>query len=59
MQDCEMRLKAHLLPFFGDKVLPEITPGHVQQYRVHRMTARRPRPIKRELKPGEVIPLYR
>jgi integrase len=58
MRDCEMRLKAHLLPFFGDKVLAEITPGLVQQYRVHRMTARRPRPIKRELKPGEAIPLY-
>lgn len=32
------RLKNHLLPFFGDKVLSDITPGLVQDYRVHRMT---------------------
>jgi integrase len=58
MANCKMRLTAHLLPFFGDKVLSEITPGLVQQYRVHRMTVRRPRPIKRELKPGEEKPVY-
>jgi integrase len=58
MEHSEMRLRAHLLPFFGDKVLSEITPGLVQQYRVHRMTVRRPRPIKRQLKPGEAAPLY-
>jgi integrase len=32
----ELKLRVHLLPFFGDKVLSEITPGLVQQYRVHR-----------------------
>jgi integrase len=58
MRDCEMRFNTHLLPFFGDKVLPEITPGLVQDYRVHRMTVRRPRLIKRELKAGEATPLY-
>jgi len=58
MKDCEMRLRTHLLPFFGDKVLSEITPGLVQQYRAHRMTVRRPRPIKRQLKQDEEIPLY-
>lgn len=58
MSNFEMRLRAHLIPFFGDKVLSEITPGLVQQYRVHRMTVRRPRPIKRELKPGEAAPLF-
>jgi integrase len=31
------KLRVHLIPFFGEKVLPEITPGLVQQYRVHRM----------------------
>src|ERR1700683_4638632 len=41
MKNCETRLRAHLLPFFGDKVLSEITPGLVQQYRAHRMTERR------------------
>lgn len=30
------RLRVHLLPFFGEKVLSEITPGLVQEYRVHR-----------------------
>ncbi|MGB6326625.1 MAG: hypothetical protein WBG11_12885 [Methylocella sp.] len=32
----EWKLRVHLLPFFGDKVLSEITSGLVQQYRVHR-----------------------
>lgn len=35
------RLRVHLLPFFGDKVVSEITPGLVQEYRVHRMTSRK------------------
>jgi integrase len=34
-------LRVHLLPFFGTKVLSEITPGLVQEYRIHRMTSRR------------------
>jgi integrase len=34
------RLKVHLFPFFGTKVLSEITPGLVQDYRIHRMTSR-------------------
>jgi integrase len=33
-------LRVHLLPFFGSKVLSEITPGLVQEYRIHRMTSR-------------------
>ncbi|MFZ0495905.1 MAG: site-specific integrase [Methylocella sp.] len=36
MAGYEWKLRVHLLPFFGDKVLSEITPGLVQQYRVHR-----------------------
>ena len=36
-----MRLRVHLLPFFGDKVLSEITPGLVQEYRIHRVTSRK------------------
>lgn len=36
-----MRLRVHLLPFFGDKVVTDITPGMVQDYRVHRMTSRK------------------
>ena len=34
------KLRVHLLPFFGDKILSEITPGLVQEYRIHRMTSR-------------------
>ena len=36
----EWKLRAHLLPFFGNKVLSEITPGLVQQYRVQRAQAK-------------------
>jgi len=31
------RLKNHLIPFFGEKVLTDVTPGLVQDYRIHRM----------------------
>ncbi|MBI1262775.1 MAG: site-specific integrase [Rhizobiales bacterium] len=34
------RLKNHLMPFFGDKVLADITPGVVQDYRIERMKPR-------------------
>jgi integrase len=34
------RLQVHLIPFFGKKGLTEITPGLVQQYRIHRMSSR-------------------
>jgi hypothetical protein len=34
------KLRVHLLPFFGDKLVSEITPGLVQEYRIHRMTSR-------------------
>jgi integrase len=30
------RLKNHLVPYFGEKVVTEITPGMVQEYRIHR-----------------------
>jgi integrase len=34
----QIRLRLHLLPFFGKLGLSEVTPGKVQEYRVHRMT---------------------
>ncbi len=34
-----IRLRVHLLPFFGDLLLNKVTPGKVQEYRVHRMTS--------------------
>jgi integrase len=33
------QLNLHLLPFFGDKPITEVTAGLIQEYRVHRMTA--------------------
>ena len=30
------RLDNHILPFLGDKYLPEITPGLLQEYKIHR-----------------------
>lgn len=30
------RLDSHILPFFAGKYLPEITPGVLQEYRIHR-----------------------
>ncbi len=35
-----IRLRLHLLPFFGDLGVSEVTPGRVQEYRVHRITTR-------------------
>ena len=35
------RVENHLLPFFGNKALADITAGMVQDYRVHRMQSRR------------------
>lgn len=37
----DWRLRVHLLPFFKNKALSEITPGLVQEYRIHRMSSRR------------------
>ena len=34
------KIQLHLLPFFGGKVLSEVTSGLVQEYRIHRMTSR-------------------
>jgi integrase len=33
-----IRLRVHLVPFFGALPLDKVTPGKVQEYRVHRMT---------------------
>lgn len=34
----ELRLRVHLLPFFGDLPVNKLTESKVQEYRVHRMT---------------------
>jgi integrase len=46
------RLRVHLRPFFGDKVLSEITPGLVQEYRIHRMTSRKHPKTGEPMKPA-------
>jgi integrase len=46
----ELRLRVHLLPFFGKLALSEITAGKVQEYRMHRRktaTERRGKPPSR------------
>jgi integrase len=48
------RIKNHLNPFFGEMVLPEITAGKVQDYRIHRMKTGKSRIDQlRKTKPDE------
>ena len=37
----EHKLNYHLIPFFGNKVLSDITPGAIQEYRIHRATSKK------------------
>ena len=36
----EIRLRVHLLPFFGELGISQVTPGKVQDYRIQRMASR-------------------
>ena len=47
------RLRVHLRPFFGKKGLSEITPGLVQEYRIHRMTSRKDPKTGEPLRPAK------
>ncbi|PHR20314.1 site-specific integrase [Parasphingorhabdus sp.] len=48
----EIRLRIHLLPFFGELGVSKVTPAKVQDYRVHRMTSRlEPNPASRSNRP--------
>ncbi len=40
MKQKDTHLRVHLLPFFGDKALSEITAGLIQDYRAHRAVPR-------------------
>jgi len=53
-----IRLRLHLEPFFGALGLSEVTPGKVQEYRVHRMTTyQQPNPLsERANKPKDKPP---
>ena len=35
-----IRIRLHLVPFFGDSRVSDVTAGKVQEYRMHRMTSR-------------------
>ena len=40
VEGVRLRISVHLLPFFRTKFMQEITPGLVQEYRIHRTTSR-------------------
>jgi len=46
------RLRRHLLPFFGQMVIADITPGTVQEYRIHRATSRKDPKTGEPLRPA-------
>lgn len=62
MLDC---LKNHSLPFFGSKLVSEVTSGLVQEYRIHRLEnpranpthTRAPKPPSRKTLRDEMIPI--
>lgn len=54
----EDTINVHLLPFFGDTPIAEITPGMVQDYRVHRsQTSRTGKPPARSTLHREIVTL--
>ena len=58
--DHKRRLGIHLLPFFGDMVVSEITPGQIQEYRIHRhkeATEKRGKPPARQTMHQEIVTL--
>ncbi|MGQ0524260.1 MAG: site-specific integrase [Betaproteobacteria bacterium] len=46
------RLRVHILPFMGERVCQEVTPGLVQEYRAHRMTSRKDPKTGEPLRPS-------
>jgi integrase len=60
VKEHSMRLKNYLLPFFGEMVLAEITPGTVQEYWIHRRgkaVAARGKPPARKTMHQEIVTL--
>ncbi|MCB9995168.1 MAG: site-specific integrase [Rhodospirillales bacterium] len=54
------RLRVHLIPFFGDMGLSQITPGQLQEYRIHRREkamAERGKPPARNTLHQEIVTL--
>jgi integrase len=57
-----IRLRLHLIPFFGKLGVSQVTPGKVQEYRVHRMTTpvvKKPTAAEAAAEPGEAKALPR
>jgi len=48
VQGHDIRLRVHLLPFFGDMPISQVTVSKVQEYRVHRMTPKEEKDPKAE-----------
>lgn len=48
VQGHDIRLRVHLLPFFGDMPISQVTVSKVQEYRVHRMTPKEDKNPKAE-----------
>jgi integrase len=58
VQGHRIRVRVHLMPFFEDKVLQEITPGLAQEYRIHRSkNARNGKPPARSTMHQEIVTL--
>jgi integrase len=58
VQDHKLRIDAHLIPFFGDTPVADITPGKVQQYRVYRhQNSRTGNPPARTTLHNEIVTL--
>lgn len=52
------RIRVHLLPYFGSLALSEITPGKVQEYRIHRaQTSKTGKPPARSTLHQEIVAL--
>lgn len=56
------QIKVHLLPFFGDTPIADVTAGMVQEYRAHRQTSRtdkegKPKKPARATLHGEIVTL--
>jgi integrase len=50
------RLRVHLIPFFGSKGLSEVTPGQVQEYRIHRQqNSKTGKPLARSTIHQEIV----
>jgi integrase len=54
-----IRLRLHLVPYFGEFGLSEITPGKVQEYRVHRATTPSPGSLRKAKAPTDKLPVHK